>query len=132
VTTPADLYGRYAHHYDDGHADLFAALFTVDAVFATAGREPVRGRAAIAETARRGMTALPGVRHLVSSTSVEVAADGTTATGRAYVQAVQVDGTSLHPVTAGEYTDRFVFVEGRWLIDDHRYQPFPGVGSATP
>ena len=123
MTGPADLYGLYAHHYDEGRSDEFAALFTPDGVFTVAGRDPVRGRTAIAETARVGRKAFPGVRHLVSSIAVVVSPDATTATGQAYVQAVRVDGTSIRLVTLGRYTDRFVQDGGRWLIADHQYEP---------
>ncbi|MEU7810892.1 nuclear transport factor 2 family protein [Pseudonocardia sp. NPDC049154] len=84
--TPADLYGLYAHHYDEGRAAEFAQLFTDDAPFVTNGVERARGRAAIEEMARTGRASLPGVRHLVSSVAVVV--DGDTAAGTAYVQAV--------------------------------------------
>lgn len=126
MTSAADLYGRYAHLYDDGRADEFASLFTADALFTVVGREPVRGRTAIAEAARRGVATLPGVRHLISSVAIDTAPDGATATGRAYVQAVQVDGDSVRLVTLGRYTDRLVLHDGRWLIADHRYEPFSG------
>lgn len=120
---PADLYGLYAHHYDEGRAEEFAALFTPDGVFTVAGRDPVQGRTAIAEAARAGRRALPGVRHLVSSVAVTQSPDATTATGQAYVQAVRVDGTTIRLVTLGRYTDHFVRDDGRWLIADHQYEP---------
>ncbi|TCK22047.1 nuclear transport factor 2 family protein [Pseudonocardia endophytica] len=129
MRAPADLYGRYAHLYDDGHAEQFADLFTDDGVFAVAGREPVRGRAAIARAARRGRDALPGVRHLVSSVAVETAADGATASGRAYVQAVQIGDTSVLLVTLGIYDDRFVRDgDGSWRIAEHRFTALTSSG----
>lgn len=122
MTAPADLYGRYAQLYDDGHAEEFAALFTDDGVFTVAGREPVCGRAAIAEAARRGHSALPGVRHLISSIAVETSPDNVAASGRAYVQAVQIDDTSVRLVTLGVYDDRFLLGEdGRWRIAEHHF-----------
>jgi SnoaL-like polyketide cyclase. len=126
VSSPSDLYGWYAHLYDGGRAEEFAELFTADGVFTVAVREPVRGRAAIAEAARQGIVALPGVRHLVSSIAVAVSADGATAAGRAYVQAVQVGETFMRLITLGCYTDRFVLETDRWLIADHHYEPFTG------
>jgi len=124
VTGPADLYGLYAQHYDAGRATDFAGLFTVDAVFRTGGVERARGRAAIEELASAGFRRLPGIRHYVSSVATSV--DGDEATGGAYVSAVQLDaGLVPTPVTTGRYVDRFVRVDGRWLIDEHSFDPFP-------
>ncbi|MCE0762009.1 nuclear transport factor 2 family protein [Pseudonocardia kujensis] len=121
MTSPVDLYGLYAHYYDEDRPAEFAALFAVDATFTSDDVERARGRAAIEEMARTGRAALAGVRHLISSVAVDV--DGDTATGSAYVQAVQVHADTLQLVTLGRYDDTFVREDGRWRFRVHRYTP---------
>jgi uncharacterized protein (TIGR02246 family) len=129
VAEISGLYARYAHYYDSGRAEEFARLFTDDGVFVVPGAEPVRGREAIAETARRGVAALPGVRHTVSTVLVDpVPGDSDGATGTAYVEAVTIEASVIRFVTAGCYTDTFALEEGRWRIREHRYEAFTGPG----
>lgn len=121
------LYARYAHYYDSGRAEEFAALFTVDGVFLVRGREPVIGRAAIADTARRGLSEQPGVRHRISTILVDpVPGDATAATGAAYVEAVTLEQSAVRFVTAGRYTDTFALDDGCWRIREHSYEAFTG------
>jgi len=123
----AGLYARYAHHYDSGRSQEFAALFTEDGVFRVPGREPLVGRAAIAESARRGLAALPGVQHRICTILVEpVPGDPAAATGAAYVEAVLLAPSAITFVTAGRYTDTFALEGGCWRISEHSFQAFTG------
>lgn len=115
------LYGSYAHHYDSGEADEFAALFTRDGRSLVEGVERARGREALAGTVRRGATAFPGIRH--SITSVHVSGEGSDGSvlGQAYVQAFVVDPDGIRLLTFGIYRDVFVVEDDRWRIQQHDY-----------
>lgn len=107
------LYGRYAHYYDSGRAEDFAGLFTRDGVVVHDGAEQARGPDAIADMVRRGTTALPGIRHLISSIVLDPApGDDSRARGTAYVQAVICEAMAVRLVTQGRYTDVFAHEEG--------------------
>lgn len=120
------LYGRYAHCIDEGLAEEFAELFTSDGVSIVDGVERARGRAALAASVHAVREALPGVRHLVSSTTVEVDPDGERATGTAYVMAVTCGDGTLRLVVLGRYSDVFRREDGRWRIAEHRFEPLTG------
>ncbi|GAB3347665.1 nuclear transport factor 2 family protein [Amycolatopsis echigonensis] len=123
----AELYGRYAHCFDEGRGEEFGELFTTTATFLRApGAEPVTGRAAIAGLVAEARTP-NGIRHLVSSVSVDDGS-GDTASGTAYVQAVTVAEDSVRLVTLGRYLDEFRHEEGAWRFHVHRYEPFTGAG----
>ncbi|MET9295644.1 nuclear transport factor 2 family protein [Streptomyces sp. NPDC003077] len=76
------FYARHLHLLDDGDAEAWAETFTEDGVFALPGRpEPTRGRAALAEGARRAHAERRGSgethRHWHGMTDISPRDDGT-------------------------------------------------------
>ena len=100
----------YAHYADAGKPDLFAALFTSDAVWqTTTGR--YEGHAAIARQAHANGGSQPRLKHVVTNQLVFVESR-TRAKGSAYftLYAAPPDENSLNdqPVMVGTYEDEYV------------------------
>lgn len=110
------LVARYNHAIDAGDGDGYAATFLEDGCFQIAGREPVRGRAALAEMVRR---TTGRVRHFVSNLLIE--GEGDAATMRAYLDAIPRGGGAVG--TTGVYEDTLRRVDGRWLFVERRFTP---------
>jgi uncharacterized protein (TIGR02246 family) len=126
--TPADvieiakLCSSYNFAVDDGDGETFASLFVPDGVLDLGG-EPVEGRAALAEFARRVGSTRPGLRHVVAN--VDPDGDGDEATLRAYVTVYQrVDG-QIGVATVGRYHDSLRRAEGAWRFVQRTFTPMP-------
>lgn len=119
-----DLYGTV---HDSGTPEEYADLFTADGEIAMGGgRVMVKGREALIAQAQRdhdryGVTDAQGrwssiMRHLISNAQVKL--DGPdSAEGTCYVTTVVRKG-DVGPaiLSISRYVDRYVKVEGRWLI----------------
>ncbi|MFF4158544.1 nuclear transport factor 2 family protein [Streptomyces sp. NPDC001678] len=115
------FYARQMTLLDSGEADAWAATFTEDGSFAPPSLpEPVRGRAALAEGARKAFAALAAEgdthRHWVGMVAVRPGEDGSLV-AESYVQVVAVRagaGPRLHLMCT--CTDVFVRQEGELLV----------------
>ncbi len=131
---------RYTHAGDSGRSKDFADAFTVDGVMEPYPDAPIAGREAIVAFLEEQKASLAGamdsrlIRHFVSSLRIDFPSRHE-ATASSYFMAV----TQIGPDHWGRYRDRFVPVDGEWLIA-HRFvrvdgsmpgawQPEPG-GSA--
>lgn len=110
------LAARYSHAIDSGDGAAYAATFVEDGWFQISGREPVRGRAALAELVRRSGGR---VRHVVSNLLIE--GDGDTATLRAYLSVAPKGGGPVG--VTGVYSDRLRRVNGQWLFVERCFTP---------
>lgn len=117
-----DLYARYSHAFDGGHADELAALFAEDGVFAREGGDPVVGRDGLAALVRGAAERTPGMRHLVSNILVEATENGVR--GRAYALALVVGETDVRLGAFGRYDDEFVHTPEGWRLRVRRFTPF--------
>jgi len=112
---------RYTHAGDNGRSADFAAAFTPDGVMEPAGQEPIVGRTAIVDFLEEQKASLAGsmerrhIRHFVASLRIDFTSPEE-ATASSYFMAV----TQIGPDHWGRYRDRFVSVDGEWLIA-HRY-----------
>jgi uncharacterized protein (TIGR02246 family) len=116
-----DLVAGYAHAADSGRFDDVAGLFAADGVLETPDRVEHRGREAIraflggAGAALADATAVPLIRHHVSSLRLAVTGPDD-ATGAAYFLVV----TQRGPDHWGRYRDRYVRRDDRWLFAHRR------------
>src|SRR5712692_6685257 len=108
------LVARYNHAIDSGDGEGYGATFLEDGCFQITGRDPVRGRAALAEMVRR---AGGRVRHVVSNVLID--GDGDTATLKAYLTAIPKAGGPVG--VTGLYDDALRKVDGRWLFAERRF-----------
>lgn len=114
-----DLYAAYAHRFDRGDADGWAALFTSDGVFAPPGLEPVVGTEALHEFVAGRSGDLPGMRHLIANVLVEGAPAG--ARGTAYFLCFRLGGDGAFRLrNFGRYDDTFRKQDGAWKIADRQ------------
>jgi len=108
---------RYTHAGDNGRSEDFAAAFTTDGVMEAEGQAPLAGRAAIVEFLEEQKRSLASamerrhIRHFVSSLRIDFPSPDE-ATASSYFLAV----TQIGPDHWGRYRDRFVPVDGEWLI----------------
>ena len=120
------LVHRYAELLDGGDLNGVARLFT-HSTWGSPGRgQPLRGE----EQVRRAYDGVilydgsPSTKHVISNVSIEIAADGATATARSYFTVLQArPDFPLQPIIAGRYHDRFERVEGRWRFADRQIIP---------
>ena len=104
----------YATAIDTRDWDMFAALFTPDAVWEyRAGGERHTGPDKIADRVRPTIDQLDATQHLL--TNHVVAVDGDAATHTCYYMAQHLRGDRRF-LAAGRYTDELRRVDGRWLI----------------
>jgi hypothetical protein len=112
---------RYTHAGDSGRSDDFADAFTADGVMEVYGEPPISGHGAIVAFLEEQKTSLAGamdrrlIRHFVSSLRIDFPSRHE-ATASSYFMAV----TQIGPDHWGRYRDRFVPVDGEWLIA-HRF-----------
>jgi uncharacterized protein (TIGR02246 family) len=119
------LLNRYCHKLDQGDVEAVVALFAEDAVLLPeyegsreyAGRDAIR--AWYSNYGRTVHAATRGLRHKISTASIEVA--GAEATSACYLDADSVDvRTGKRTLAGGRYLDRLVRHDGRWLIRQRR------------
>jgi hypothetical protein len=73
VLAVQDLLGRYCWFIDEGRGPEWAALYTDDGVFEGTRREPVIGRAALAEVPIQNWERMQGrMRHQIGNLYIEV------------------------------------------------------------
>jgi uncharacterized protein (TIGR02246 family) len=115
------LYARYAHAFDGGDAEAFAAVFTADGRFTSGAAEPIVGREALAAFVRRRFAEAPGTSHHITNVLLEDAPEGG-ASGRAYglILGTATDGR-LQFRNAGLYVDELVREDGAWRIRSRTY-----------
>jgi hypothetical protein len=112
---------RYTHAGDSGRSTDFAEAFTADGVMEVYGEAPISGRQAIVAFLEDQKTSLASamdrrhIRHFVSSLRIDFPSSDE-ATASSYFMAV----TQIGPDHWGRYRDRFVPVDGEWLIA-HRF-----------
>lgn len=116
-----DTLARYTWAGDGGRVDELAATFTADGVLEIRGRQPVRGRAAIAEMLA-GVAAVPpraGVRRIVRHNLANTRFTELTPQ-RAGVSSYFTVFTEIGLDHHGRYRDVFVPDGEQWLIA-HRF-----------
>ncbi len=122
------LIARIAHLADDGTLDDYCAQFAPDAVWAMpedprtamAARtaEGIEDIARGARERRAAGTVGAGshTRHVVTSSDITVAADGTAATATSLWQFYARTDSAPRMVNMGRYDDVFRVVDGRWVL----------------
>jgi uncharacterized protein (TIGR02246 family) len=124
--TIEDVVIRFAWAYDEGDIPAAAEVFAEDATLEVSapGVPPARGRKAIAafvgeaRAARAARGEQP--RHLVNNVRI-IERGGGAVHAVSYMTLVvtKADGTAIVDC-AGTYTDRFVELDGRWLLAARR------------
>lgn len=117
-----ELYGRYAHAFDNARGHECAQLFTAEATFSTHGRSPINGRDALEEFFTQAATRSPGVRHFVSNIVLDVVGPDRI-DGSAYVMVLRITDDSLRLASLGTYRDQFVRNDVGWLIQSRYFLP---------
>ncbi|WP_436697759.1 nuclear transport factor 2 family protein [Nocardioides sp. BYT-33-1] len=114
---------RYAQLCDEGYdGAALAALFAPDGSWSSNHDGPFTGRAAIADfLATVGADRFSWAAHYLANGSVDVDLDAGTAAGRWELVQLATDrraapGPAGSVVATGTYRDRFVCVDGAWLI----------------
>lgn len=119
-----DLYGRYCHAFDRGHAEEFAELFVEEGEFEVQGGRLVTGRAALA-TMVGSAWERPG-RNLHVVSNVVVSGAGAGANGSAYVVTLTAIDGCLRVVAAGRYDDEFTRTPSGWRFARRRFEAVAG------
>jgi ketosteroid isomerase-like protein len=115
---------EYAFLLDAGDLDGVAALFAHAELRSTRHDRVRRGAAearGLYESVVIHADGTPRTMHQLTNVTVDV--DGDIATARSYFTVLQVTGSGLHPVLAGEYRDRFARIDGRWEYTERVFVP---------
>jgi uncharacterized protein (TIGR02246 family) len=80
----------YSHAVDSGDGDALASLFVEDCTLDVGMEQPITSHDGIRQIAESVKAHMPGLRHYVSTMSVD--GDGDSATGRAYIQVFNTTG----------------------------------------
>ncbi|WP_372346836.1 nuclear transport factor 2 family protein [Streptomyces sp. KL116D] len=118
-----NLLARYAELVDDGDFAGLGALLE-HAVFIGSG-DPVSGRDAIEKMFRDMLIVYadgtPRTHHVTTNIAIDVDAAAATASSRSYVTVLQaLPGSTLQPIAAGRYHDRFELRAGQWCFVERR------------
>jgi hypothetical protein len=109
------LIHEYAFRLDRGDLDGVAALFA-DAELRSTTSDRVRRGTAEARTIYDPVViyddGTPHTMHQLTNVTVNV--DGAVAQARSYFTVLQTSEHGLRAILAGEYRDRFAFVDGAW------------------
>jgi 3-phenylpropionate/cinnamic acid dioxygenase small subunit len=120
------LIHAYAERLDDGDLDGVAALFATATWRTPARSEPLRGAAAV-RRAYDGVLLYDGrpcTKHVLSNVTVEVGADGNSATARSYFTVLQArPDLPLQPIICGRYHDAFARTQAGWRFADRLILP---------
>jgi hypothetical protein len=104
---------RYCELFDTAQFDTFAALFEHGEWHSVGPGAPAARR--WIEDNILLYDGLPRTKHVSTNVIVDVAADGASATGSAYVTIFQaLPDLPLQPIFSGRYGDRFVRTEDGW------------------
>jgi uncharacterized protein (TIGR02246 family) len=105
------LISRYNHAADTGDGAAFAGTFVDDGVMNIGGTDVATGRDALAAVGAGTPTAVPGSRHWVNNSLIDV--DGDAATHRGYF-IVHAVGNPMSVVVSGKYHDQLVRTGDGW------------------
>lgn len=118
------LIHEYAFRLDRGDLDGVAALFA-NAELRSTNHERVRRGAVEARTLYDAVIlhddGTPQTMHQL--TNVTVVVDDNVARARSYFTVLQATDVGLRPILAGEYRDRFAFVDGAWEFTERIFDP---------
>ena len=118
------LIHEYAFLLDRGDLDGVAALFA-HAELRSTRHDRVRRGVAEARTLYDPVIlyddGTPRTMHQL--TNVAVTVERPAARARTYFTVLQVTSLGLHPILAGEYRDRFAFVDGQWQFTERIFDP---------
>ena len=112
------LIARYNQGLDLEDLDMYASIFTEDAVWRGAGREIV-GREAMVESVAQRIAARPHEherRHWQNNSVITSTPDG--ATARTYFLSFEVSYQPPKPAISGHYDDILVRTPDGWLIKE--------------
>ena len=98
---------EYSQHFDDGHLDAWADLFTEDARFVVSGKV-IEGRAAIRGYMASVHAAGGRGMHVTTNSLVDVDRDGGTAAASTDYLYVRPSGDGVAIIAAGRYHDRLI------------------------
>ncbi len=117
-----DVVATYCDRLDAHDIESVASLFTVDAVtdYGPGRGGEVVGREAIRDRIARGQSAFRRTHHQVGHSTVMVTGDEATGTSAALTWHERFDDT--RELLALRYLDRFVRVDGAWLIARRRVE----------
>lgn len=109
-----ELYARYAHSFDAGDGEGYAAVFTDDGVFSLGAERDVRGAVELAAFVGERGDATPGITHHTTNILLDETADGVR--GAAYVIVLRTSpGEPLRFRNMGRYDDDIVRQpDGTW------------------
>lgn len=122
-----ELLDTYADGVNQRDAAIWGSTWAEDAEWnlpVVPGMESVRGRDNIVRAWQEAMALFPFAFMATSIGSLHV--EGERATMRSYTAEVAVlqDGTEIRP--RGQYDDRLVKVDGRWLFARRSFRPLHG------
>ena len=121
-----ELYSRFSHMFDAGHAAEVGQLFSADGAFVRANGSRVSGPSEIAkyvsDTAASGIS----TRHIAAVPIVQPTANG--ASGRCYVVTFMRDPDGEVRTAIGDYHDQLVISDGRWRIRLRRFNLWQTMG----
>lgn len=120
-----DVKFRYTQATDTGYdLDRIAACFTPDGRWAAEGFADCHGRDEIREFFGNLKQVVTMALHHATNPRIQVAPDGTSATGQFYLHCVctmlRGDGSDDADAVLmiGTYSDRFAKVDGEWLLEE--------------
>jgi hypothetical protein len=126
VTEITALIHEYAFRLDagdfDGVADLFAHAELRSTRHDRVRRGVVEARA-LYDSVVVHDDGTPRTMHQLTNVTVSVDTDGERAGARSYFAVLQVTGSGLHPILAGEYRDRFARLDGHWQFTERVFDP---------
>ncbi|WP_101760368.1 nuclear transport factor 2 family protein [Oceanicoccus sp. KOV_DT_Chl] len=115
-----NLIYRYAEAIDAGELETVAELFRDAEIVAPAMNSRRAGYDEVLKMYQQSTrlyadTANPKTKHVTTNVIIEVAADGLTATSRAYYSVLQAtENLPLQVIISGRYRDEFKKVAGEW------------------
>ena len=120
-----ELKYKYAEYCDTGYdLDGFRSIFSTDARWSANGFGDFTGHDAICEFFSELAPTIVSVLHYVTSPRISIDESGDTASGRFYLLCLSRSRSRKDPTkidfvaTLGTYADRFVRIDGRWLLKE--------------
>jgi hypothetical protein len=106
-----ELYARYNHAIDFGHADDWAACFTPEGTFSSPGAPESKGTAALAAFAS-GFAATMKARHWTNN--LVLTPNGNGVSGTCYLVLLNLAAKPASIMISGIYQDELVRSGGEW------------------